>query len=120
MNIITETSQITQAIAKANEKWVLYILFSVEYGEDTLAEQAELEKAAPYLKTLRETDYPAYHHLRSEGRAWFVFDTELECYGYFHQTVGDNGPTNINDYNGSCKVFAMTCDPFGELQNENA
>jgi len=37
----------------------------------------------------------------------------------YYRTVGDDGPTKLNDYNGPCRIYALTCDPFGQLLNEN-
>jgi len=92
-----------QYMCKLEKKWGLY--FSYNEGVDL----QEVLKAAPYLK--------AEHLTPSNGA--FLFDTEKEMLKHFNMTVGDNGPTRTNSYDGPVQVYAVTCSPEGEIQDEN-
>ena len=48
-----------------------------------------------------------------------TFDTEKEMEKHYDLTVGDDGPTKYNSYDGECRVYALTCSNTGELLTEN-
>jgi hypothetical protein len=73
----------------------------------------ELLKAVPYL------NIQEYFQAIMEERAYLLFDTEEEMIRHYHMTVGDDGPTELNDYDGPLRVYAITCDPKGQLGYEN-
>ena len=54
-----------------------------------------------------------------DGLGYLFFNTEAECCAAFEDIVGDDGPTKKNPYDGPMRVYALTCDPHGELMNEN-
>ena len=54
-----------------------------------------------------------------EGRAFFLFDTESECYEAFDDIVGDDGPTKRNSYDGEFRVYALVFSNEGEIWSEN-
>lgn len=100
-----------EVLCAATKQWGMAINW---YGNvEPEQEFEELQKAAPYLKI--------DEHAQSmiEGRAYLLFDTEEEMEKHFWMTVGDDGPTALNDYNGPMRVYAITCDPTGQLLNEN-
>jgi hypothetical protein len=88
-------------------KYILYIHLLVDEHPPE-----EYIKAAPWLK-LHE-----HFNVFMEGYGYFEFDTEEEMYAVYNQTVGDDGPTKLNPYNGPARIYALTCGPRG-LQNEN-
>jgi hypothetical protein len=76
-------------------------------------ELPEIENAAPYLKE----HLPML--LVSGGEAYLFFDSEEDMNLCYHQTIGDDGPTETNSYDGPARVYALTCGPNGKLINEN-
>jgi hypothetical protein len=89
-------------ICKAKNKWGLYLNFS-DYNYE------ELILAIPFLNI---DDY-------IQDKNIFLFDTKEECKRHFDLVVGDDGPTKTNPYNGKIRVYALTCDNFGEFVTEN-
>lgn len=73
----------------------------------------ELLKAAPYL------NFNKHGQAIIEDQAYLLFDTEEEMMLHYNQTVGDDGPTETNSYDGPLRVYAITCDPMGQLGYEN-
>jgi len=91
-------------LCKASGKWGMYIGIS---NGDFINEYL----AAPYLKK--------NHQVVTDGSGIALFNTEREMKKYYNMTVGDDGPTNANPYSGKVRVYALTCDPNGQLLNEN-
>jgi len=50
---------------------------------------------------------------------WTFFDTREDMEACYEATVGPDGPTPSNRYDGPACVLAVTCGPDGELLNEN-
>ena len=94
-------------ICKKSKKFGMYINFY----EDQ--EYSDTMKAAPYL------DFLTHYQVFCDCQAWLLFDTEKEMLDYYDKTVGDDGPTKLNQYKGKATVYALTCSPAGELLNEN-
>ena len=94
-------------LCKLQDKWGLYIS-GLDFGS-----LEEVVKAAPYLK------WPQDAQVLMDGVAFIFCDTEEEMNHLYDQTVGDDGPTKFNSYNGSARVYALTCDPRGNTMNEN-
>ncbi|TEU00623.1 MAG: hypothetical protein E3J23_01960 [Candidatus Stahlbacteria bacterium] len=105
MKILNKT-EVLQQLCKTNKKYGMYISFSED--EDW----AEIEKAAPYLT--KDCD-----QILVDCEAWLLFDNGEEMHKYYDQTVGGDGPTKLNNYNGLAVVYALTCNPHGQLENEN-
>lgn len=113
MQKLTDT-QTFQLLAKSLGKCCMQISFSE--GEALSKHHTwyhELIKAAPYL------NYDEDHQLLIEGCGTLVFDSEEEMNETFELTVGDDGPTKTNPYNGPARVYALTCSPDGQLLTEN-
>ena len=104
VEILTE-HDILRVICKAKCKWGMFVYFSTNDSFD------EVVKAAPYLNKNAQ--------ILSDGRAYVITDTKEELDNFYYQTVGDDGPTKLNSYNGSAKVYALTCNPEGNFLNEN-
>lgn len=51
--------------------------------------------------------------------AYVFFDTEAELDDAFDLTVGDDGPTPSNRYDGEARVYALTCSNTGQILTEN-
>lgn len=104
--------QTLEALCKATHKWGMYInLYSsdtVEYSEY----YCELFKAAPWLEGKN-------NQVIADESGFVLFDTEEEMNDTYERTVGDDGPTAKNPYNGRVRVYAITCDPEGQTMNEN-
>lgn len=86
--------------------WGIYISTQNNVGIE------ELKKAIPYLQ------FDELVFLVG-GRLVLSFDTEAEMLECYNQTVGDDGPTKTNTYNGPVRVYAVTCNNKGVIQNEN-
>lgn len=95
-----------QRLCESTGKWGIYIGFA------DVEDWHEVLKAAPYL-TVDDAQVLA------DGSAYILFDTEEEMVAHYGMTVGDDGPTKANPYNGPAKVFALTCNPMGETLYEN-
>jgi hypothetical protein len=87
-------------------KWGVYISFDSD-------DDKEFEKAAPYLDGIRDCQ------IFADGCGIILCDSQEEMETIFGQTVGDDGPTETNSYNGIARVYALTCSPAGTLLNEN-
>jgi hypothetical protein len=54
-----------------------------------------------------------------DGHGIVVFDTQEEMEEAYERTAGDDGPTELNPYDGPCRIYALTIGADGEMQNEN-
>ncbi len=103
-----------QALTKATNKYGMYIslyLHKIEINDII----TEVMKAAPYLSKNQKTDMSIIF----DGHGVLLFDTREEMETCYYMTVGEGGPTKLNDYDGPCMVYALTCDDKGEIENEN-
>jgi hypothetical protein len=107
MKIINDSETILSSLCKVSEKWGMYFSFSCE------ASPEEFRKAAPYLATQE------FQRSFVSDFGYVLFDTEEEMWNLYNQTVGDDGPTKLNSYNGPACVYALTCDPQGNPLTEN-
>ncbi len=98
-------------LARVLRKPVLYLGFD----PGNPAFPAEWDKAAPYLKFDDNETMQAVF----DGQAIIVCDTDKERDQLYHMTVGDDGPTKTNSYDGSVRVYALTIDRTGQALNEN-
>jgi hypothetical protein len=107
-----EDSQTISALCKKTGKWGMYVCLGHKPGEfpDNIDEYIG---AAPYLK------YPANETVLVNGFGYFLFDHRDDLDYAFDVTVGDNGPTMWNDYDGPASVYALTCGPDGVELDEN-
>lgn len=100
-----------RALAKAKKKPVLFLSFHTE--QDKFAE--DVLKAVPYLSWDDEDVAQAL----CDGYAIIVCDSDKERDKLYELTVGDDGPTMFNKYNGPVRVYALTIDRTGQTLNEN-
>jgi len=105
---IIDTNDVLSELCKNSKKWGIFINTSSEYQD-----LEEVLKAAPYLNVKEHIQ------ILIDGVGWILCDSEEEMENLYWSTVGDDGPTRKNSYNGPVKVYALTCDPNGILLNEN-
>ena len=103
-----------QALTKATNKYGMYISIQT-YKIEIHDVIAEIMKAAPYLTKNDET----HMSIMFDGYGVLLFDTREEMERYYDMTSGNDGPTKLNDYDGPCIVYAITCDNEGNIDNEN-
>lgn len=77
----------------------------------------EILKAAPWIGITGES--VNWLQCLADARGIILFDSREEMERIYEQTVGDDGPTKSNPYNGPGRVYLMTCDRMGNLLNEN-
>jgi hypothetical protein len=106
--VAVHMSDLVSLSARALGKWTLYLSFDWE--------ASDLIEAAPILASgLEDPDAVAF----MDGWALFGFDTEEDARAAFASTVGDDGPTPSNPYNGPTRVYALLANPDGRLLTEN-
>ena len=106
-------SECMRKLCKATNQWGLYLSTFEPDGMETDTFLKELPLAAPGL--LDEN----YHELFLEGRIVLMFANQEECNAVYGNVIGDDGPTDTNEYDGDVRVYALTCDNEGSLRNEN-
>lgn len=75
-----------------------------------------LQDAAPWTKHLPPEDLLT---LLLDQHAIITFESQEVMQIAYDSTVGDEGPTATNPYEGPLRVYALTCDPLGKLLTEN-
>jgi hypothetical protein len=108
---ILDRSQVLQELCKATMSYGMYI-HALDY-RNCIVDSYEFLKAAPYLKI------EDHAQVIFDCCGYILFSTEREMLDVYNQTVGDDGPTTTNPYNGSVKVYALTCMPDGQFMHEN-
>ncbi len=96
------------ALAKALHKPILFLSFGDGPWKKKL-------KVAPYLNSC---NFDVSQALMG-GYAFITCDSTKELNRLFDLTVGDDGPTKLNKYEGSVRIYALTIDCKGCPQNEN-
>src|SRR3990170_256054 len=112
---IIDSHSILSRLCKATKKWGMFI--SGWDWEKAIENDGNKILAAPYLDF--DSDQKNMVQVMGDCFGYMLFDTEEEMLRFYDMTVGDDGPTKTNQYNGSNKVYALTCDSKGEFQNEN-
>ena len=102
-------NQVFQEACKSLKKWGMLIAFDDQ-------DLNEVYLAAPYLKadSGRFIVFDGGSHIFH-----LLFDTEEEMWQIYDQTVGNDGPTKSNPYNGPARVNALACSPEGVSLDEN-
>lgn len=108
-------------LCEATKKWGMYIAFTSSGKDEEYYD--EFLQAAPYL------NFENHIQFLVEGGGYILFDSEKEMEECYWNMVGDDGPTpnfikerfgiKGNDYDGSGRIYAITCDPTGRTMNEN-
>lgn len=108
---ILHGTEMLQEVCRASKKWGMFV--NLNCPVNIMNCWGEIEKAAPYL------DASKHHQLIGDGYGYLLFDTEEEMIKTYELTVGDDGPTKSNPYDGPARVYALTCSPEGQFLNEN-
>lgn len=103
-----ELSELFRLATKGKSKWGLFLVV-IAAGNSL----KEMLKAVPFL------DRESGMWLRLNGQMAVFFDTEADLQACYQTVVGDDGPTPTNPYNGKARIYALTCDPHGNLLCEN-
>lgn len=105
--------QVLQLACEATNRWGLYV--NIFIPDDLPLENRidEVLKAASFLN-LEE-----HSQLIFDEHGWVLFDTQEEMEDAYWRCIGDDGPNDINPYDGPVSVYALTCDPTGQTLNEN-
>lgn len=107
--------ELLEAISRGVGKPVLQVGFIPSPdGDDAAIEEwrAGLRSAAPYL--FDDEGSFRFGQFLIDGGGYLVCDDEAECQRLYDMTVGDDGPTHLNPYAGSTRVYACT-----SMGNEN-
>lgn len=115
------SSDILGELCMYRKQWGIYLSINTPYDEKDLQDPPtnyswmdETIKAAPYMSLTN-----SYYEILINNGGYVFFNTKKEMEEIFWLTVGDDGPTKTNPYNGPGNVFALTCDPNGQTLNEN-
>ena len=100
---------ILEELTRATNQWGM--LLSLEPYTEEITYQ-EVNKAVPFLNM--DDDAQAF----ADGYC-IILGTQGEIENAYDQTVGDDGPTELNRYDGPARVYALTCDNTGQTRNEN-
>ena len=106
MKILNHT-QTLQQLCMSSSKWGMYFNICPSHP------LTDVPRAAPWL-SLQD-----HSQTICDENSYVLFDSEEEMLSVYEQTVGDDGPTESNAYNGPVRVYALTCDPTGQMMNEN-
>lgn len=101
---------VIEAAVRSVGAWCLYLSVSSS-ADDT----DDIACAAPYLDSI---DGEAWFRL-STGEPLYVFGEEADLRRMFEATVGDDGPTATNRYDGPARVYAMLVSPTDGVMTEN-
>lgn len=104
------STMIFKRLCEAANMYGLY--FSLDWSEHGMD---ELFKAIPFLNKDGYQDI----QMMLDGGGVILFDTKDELEHHYNQIVGDDGPTELNLYDGPARVYALTCDRLGEFLTEN-
>jgi hypothetical protein len=115
MQVLSQT-EVLQLLCKTTRKNGVYLSgFNLTWTDSEGNELPfeETLKAAPYLNS------NAHGQALLEGYAIVLCDSVEEQDFVYYSTVGDDGPTKFNSYGGPARIYALTCDSFGDLITEN-
>lgn len=111
--------ELMEKFCKVTNRYGMYIRIHVPRDQLTYKvvvyrdeEHQEICAAAPYLQ------HDECAQIISDQQGVLLFTTEEELDRHYQMTVGDDGPTELNSYNGPVSIYALTCGPEG-LRNEN-
>lgn len=106
-----DQTEVLEELCKATGKWGLFISIDIPEGVDIL----EVLQACSFL----ELDNDTHEHIIFNEYGYFLFVTEKEMDKHFKMCVGDDGPTELNKYDGKVSVYALTCSPVVGLLSSN-
>lgn len=110
---LLDHSSTLQLLAKTLKKPCMYLHFP-ELDYKAGLGFTDILAAVPYMSKGNHTHGQAV----VDGSAFVVCDTEEEMHKLYDLTYGDDG-AHVNKYSGPVRVYALTCNSKGQLQNEN-
>jgi hypothetical protein len=113
MKILDQTDTMSE-LCKATGKWGMFVSF-----DDDVGDLNELKQAAPWLCDDVGNFLDDAMQLIADGMGFLLFDSQEEMEAIYAATVGDDGPTELNPYDGPVTVYATMCGPDGKFRNEN-
>ena len=112
MKFVNNDHDLFALACKAKNMHGLLLSFT-EPDDNKHTSDTELRRAAPFL-----TEDQVWA-MQENGTVFIFATTEKAIFKLFDQVVGDDGPTPVNDYCGSARIYAATVDSNGEWQTEN-
>lgn len=114
--VFNNYGDILAALCKVQGRWGLYLEpgDKLEDLRDKEFDEA-FKLAAPWVPD----DCWVQTEVMLNGRAFVLFDTKAEATAAFECTVGDDGPTETNAYDGPYKVYALLASPEKGALDEN-
>ena len=114
MKVFNDITEILLELARATGRhYVLLSWCDVDYwigiGQTADSYFDELVKAAPILEI--QEDWKLKTTL--DCIAFIQCKTSSEALEVYNKTVGDDGPTDLNKYNGPMRVYALIIHPEG-------
>jgi len=111
------SGDILSALCKGENKFGMYCSVYTHDEHREFFTLEEMFKAIPWLNNPPKQQ-DAWNLLTS-GSGFFLFNSKEEMEKAYAQTVGSDGPTGDNSYNGPVRTYALTCSSDGILWNEN-
>lgn len=111
-----------QVLAKALNRPCIYIGGWNNFIEEEGIERRHTNRANFVENVLKAVPYlnlEDHGQLLADGEGIIICDTYEEMQQIYNSTVGDDGPTETNSYDGYVRVYALTCNAEGILENEN-
>ena len=100
---------------RKTRQWAVFLSLPMRDAKFVGKYTEEAQRAAPYLS--QEQIFEAA--LCRDGTLIVLCKSERVAYRLFDQTVGDDGPTETNPYNGDFRIYAMVVNRKGEAETEN-
>lgn len=105
---VLDVHQMASEACRLHKQWGLYVSGSMEDLDG-----CGRVNAAPYLS------FHDHTQVALDGQGLLLCETEDECWRLYVLTVGDDGPTATNPYDGEDRVYAMVINPEGVIVTEN-
>jgi hypothetical protein len=110
---VLTTLDMAYAACKVAGKWGMFISINTPDNSDHWDDIDETLKAGPWLNVCD------HMQLLTDKVGLVLFDSETEAWDIYGQTVGDEGPTKTNKYNGPGNIYALLIDAGGHAITEN-
>lgn len=108
---VLDLHRMASEVCRLSKQWGLYVSGGMW---DFMQSDGDYRvKASPYLSM------GDHAQVVSDGRGLLLCETEDECRRLYVLTVGDDGPTAANPYDGTDRVYAMVIDADGVVVTEN-
>lgn len=104
------TQKLCEAYCRETGKWIVYMHFD-ETTETWGDGRAELLKACPILA--EQDDSGQTLQTLMDGGGLIVCSDQEHATREYKRIVGDDGPTELNPYDGPARVYALLIGPEG-------